>query len=264
MPTSSTAQVIILEALADLGVIRPGETPSTAVLNDCLLRANQRMASYSTEQDIPQTMVNTSFSLVPGTKRYTLGSGGTFNAGVRAMKVTAWRATYGIYSAGGAPLSFADLDRAEGESVVAFQKANAEATAAEAAVAAKVRDIMAPYLQALTFSFPSPTLELSSVPLFLAADTAYPLINVGVFPAPAYAGSLELSYWTPLTEFASLSGTLTLPEGWEDFLHFDLAVALHPRYGRESVKVETLAANAQNAKAKIVDLNRMTPPPVTN
>jgi hypothetical protein len=261
MPTTSTAQAIIGLALEDLGVIRPGETVSTTVLNNCLLRLNQRMLAHSTEDLVPQTAVNATYNLQVGVSRYTLGAGGVFNSSVRAMRVRAWKAAFGIYTTGGRPLSFAEMDAAAAESVVAFQKANAEVYAAQAALVGQVRGIMAPYNQALFFTFPSPTLELVSVPLFLAADTSYPLINIGVFPAPAYAGTLELSYLTALTEFASLAGTLTLPEGWEDFLHFDLAMALLPRYGRQGFNPEVLAANAQNAKAKLVDLNRMSQAP---
>jgi hypothetical protein len=305
MPTSSSAQTLIKEALCDLGTIRPGETPSSTILDDCLVRLNQRVASYSTEQLIPQTMINTTFALQVGVSRYTLGSGGVFNAAARAMKVTAWKASYSTLTSGGAPLSFAAFEEAANRIQVDFTKNNAEvqgiedsltsqvtalqntlsaeiaklqaamvgaATSAQAEAAAKIRGIAAPFFLAPSFTFPSPTftapsytamtlpslaLASAAVPMILAADTAYPLINIGVFPAPSAIGSLELSYWTPLTEFASLAGTLTLPEGWEDFLHFDLAMALIPRYGRQGFDPTTLAANAQNAKAKLVDLNRM-------
>jgi hypothetical protein len=95
----------------------------------------------------------------------------------------------------------------------------------------------------------------------VGADMAYPLINVGVFPTPsATPGQIELSFWTAVTQFADLTTPYVLPDGWEDFLHFDLAMALLPRYGRQGFDPTVLAGNAQTSKAKIADLNRSAQP----
>lgn len=252
MPSGTT---IINAALDDLGVIRPGETVSATILNDCLLRLNRRMSAHSVEQLMAQNQVNGQFALTAGVSRYTLGSGGTFNAGARAERVSAWRSSFGIYATGGAPLLFSEFDAAAQAAVTAFLATNAGISAMEAKLAADVQTALSPFMQGAAFTFPSPTLATAQVPLILAADANYPLLNIEVFPVPATAATLELSYWTALTQFADLTTVYTFPDAWEDFLHFDLAMSM-TRYQRAGFDLAPLAAAAQNAKAKIADLNR--------
>lgn len=214
-----TAQTVILEALCDLGVIRPGETPSATVLTDCLTRLNQRIEAHSIEQLMAQTQLHATFSLQSGLSRYTFGVGGTFSTASRPEKVTGWRANNGSFQSGGAILTFEELQTAS-------------------------RDALG---------------STTSLPQAVGADTSFPLINVAVFPVPgASPATLELSYWIALQSFTSLLDAHTLPDGWSDFLHFDLAVALLPRYGRKEFDPTTLAANAQTSKGKLADLNRST------
>lgn len=219
---SSTSGGIINQALADLGVIRPGETVSATVTADCLLRLNQRLSAHSIEQLMAQTHVHTQYALQNGVVRYSMGVGGTFFTSSRPLKVTGWRANYGNFFSAGPILTFDELQAASRDSLG----------------------------------------STTSIPSAVGADTAYPWINVGVFPPPSSAaGTLELSYWAALTQFISSTDVVSLPDGWEDFLHTDLAVALLPRYGRQGFDPTVLLANAQTAKAKIADLNRSTQTP---
>ncbi len=104
--------------------------------------------------------------------------------------------------------------------------------------------------------------ETSALPRVVGADTASPLMNLGVHPIPNAAASLELTYTIAITPFASLSTTLAsvgFPDGWEEFLHFNFALALLPRYGRQGFSPDALIKNAQLAKEKIAALNQPTP-----
>ena len=216
-----TGNSIITQAFCDLGVIRVGETLSASVLADCLVRLNQRMSAHSIEQLMAQTQKHTVYNLQAGVSRYTFGVAGTFATAARPEKVTGWRASYGNFSSGGKILTFEELQEVS-------------------------RDGLG---------------SSTSIPQAVGGDTASPLINVGVFPVPSFTpGTLELSYWTALTQFADGTTIYAFPDGWEDFLHFDLAMALLPRYGRQGFNPEVLAANAQSAKAKIADLNRSSVP----
>lgn len=219
---STTAGGIINEAFCDLGVIRPGEGVSATVMADCLMRLNQRLAAHSIEQLMAQTHVHTQYALQQGIVRYSMGVGGTFFTTSRPLKVTGWRANYGNFYSSGPVLTFDELQAASRDSLG----------------------------------------STTSIPSAVGADTAYPLINVGVYPPPSSAaGTLELSYWAALTQFIASTDAVNLPDGWEDFLHWDLAVALLPRYGRQGVDPTVLLSNAQQAKAKIADLNRSTQTP---
>ncbi len=217
-----SAQTIILEALADLGTIRPGDTPPTLVMTDMLLRLNQRMYAHSIEGMLAQTQQHNTYPLQANTTRYTMGVGGTFNTNTRPEKVTGWRATYGTFFSGGKILTFDELQQAS--------KGDALGSS-------------------------------SSIPSAVGADVAYPLINIGVFPAPnAFPGLVELSFYGALTQFNDLTTTYTFPDGWDDFLHYDLAMAVLPRYGRQGFDPSVLASNATAAKGKILNLNAPAAP----
>jgi hypothetical protein len=144
----------------------------------------------------------------------------------------------------------------------------------EQVMAAQVFSALAPYYLSPTFTFPTftfptftfptftfpnlafPTLSLAAaaVPMFLAADTSWPLINIRVFPAPI-GGNIEVVFWTPITAFATVGDTVNLPPGFEEMLHFNLSLRLYPKYARVGGIPPELAANAQNSKAVIVAMN---------
>lgn len=237
---ATTWNDLINEALADLGVIRPGEVVSTTVQSDCFLRLQQMIASLSTEGAVVFTETLQSFSLVAGTQSYTLGTGGTLVTSARAQKVVAWKAVGGAFTSGGTALSFDQFDQAAQAASISFTTAANQV------------------LSSLAAFFIAPTLALSqaSVPVILGADTAYPTINVRVFPAPAVNGILELAYWVPLTQPVTVTDPVgNLPPGYESLLHFNLAMQLLPRYGRQGYDSAALAANAQASKNAIIVQN---------
>ena len=93
------------------------------------------------------------------------------------------------------------------------------------------------------------------IPTIVGADTAYPLINVRVWPPPSAApGTIELGYWTPIVVFSAVSDAIALPPGYEDALHFNLAIALAPMWLKGAIP-ESLAGNAASTKARIVQQN---------
>lgn len=253
----ATAQDIIVQAFFDLGAIAAGETPSTSELADGLVRLNQMLLSLSTEGATSFNQVVQQFPLTAGVGAYALGSGGTLatTGGLRAQKITAWRAFSGQYNAGGAVLPFSDFDKAAHEASVAFASVAAQIAGDEAALVAKVQAAMAPFMQTPVFVFPAVSLANAALPLVLGADTSWPQINVRMFPAPQFAATLELAYWTPIDTLATLATNVNLPPGYEDMLHFNLAIHLAPQYGRSGGVDPALAANAQNTKASIVQQN---------
>lgn len=215
----STPTPIINQAFQDLKVLAPGGSVSPGVLADAFVYLNQLMSSLSIEGPMAFNQVKQTFNLSQGTVAYTLGSGGSFGTtgGKRAVKVTSWRGLYGgVLSSGGAPLSIEDFS-------------------------AQAKQLLG---------------ESTPIPSLVGADTAYPLINVRVHPPPgANPGNIELGYWTPITQFATVTDVLAFEDGFEEMLHFNLAVILYPQYGRQGGIDPVLAANAQNSKARIVAMN---------
>lgn len=235
---STLVSALITQSFLDLGVMPVGFAISTDAQTDAFARLNQLLLNWSDEGAMVFNQARQTFSLVAATSGYTLGSGGTFatTGSLRAQKVTDWRATSGDMQKGGPVLSMPEFDTA----AMAGQPKLAELFTRAA-------------LKGAIASIPS-TLTVP-VPSIVGADTAYPLINVRVWPPPSSApGSIELGYWTPIAAFSAVSDAIALPPGYEDALHFNLAVALAPMWLKGSIP-EALAANAASTKARIVQQN---------
>lgn len=208
---------IINEALADLGVIRPGETISATVLADCFMRLNQMWAGWGSEPDVTNAQYHQALTVTAGTSTYTFGTGGTLVATAAPIKVYGAQSVSGVFRQSVKVVSFKEFDESVSD--------NGGTTAVLASV--------------------------------LAVDNAYPSQNLKVFPTPAATpGTLNLDYVGAMTAFAATSTSLALHPAFEEALHFNLAMVLLPRYGRQGFDPTVLAANAQNSKARIVELNR--------
>lgn len=216
---------LIFESFLDMGAVAPGENLTTAESADGLLRLNQLIASWSIEQLTVPNMLHTQFTLTAGTSVYTLGTGGTLVTAARAIRVTGAASISGTFRQ---PVEVMSHDK----------------------FAATVQD---------------PLATTSVLALKLAADGSFPSLNLRVFPVPATSpGFLLLDYWSALTAFAALSDTVSLPEGFEDALHFALAVRLYPQYARAGGMPPELLGNATMTKNAIqkrnMDILGMAPP----
>ena len=207
---------IIQQAFEAIVVVQPGDAIGATLQTNGFLMLNELLNSLSAEKFSVFTQLFASFSLVAGTSSYTLGVGGTWAVGTRAQRVVSWSASSGGFRSGGDALAF-------------------------------------PAFQALAVN---PVGASSVIPSALGADEAYPLINIRVFPTPATSpGSVELAYWTPITQFATVGDVLALPPGWFQMLYTNLAVLMYPKYTRVGGLSPELAALAQNSKASLVQQN---------
>lgn len=207
---------IINQAFLDLNVVAPGEGITTAEQTDAFLRLNQMIASWSREQLTVPQLVHQIFTPTAGTFAYTLGTGGTLASSSAPVRVTGATSYSGNFRSPVRIVSHEEFGATVGDD------------AGSTAVLVKV----------------------------LAADGDSPNINVRLWPTPAAGpGSLEITYWAALAAFATVGDSVTLPEGFEDALHFNLAVRLYPQYGRQGGIDQVLASNAQTTKAALVQLN---------
>ncbi len=206
---------LINQSFLDLGAVAPGEGITTAEQSDAFLRLNQILGQWSKEQLSVYTMVHGNWPLVAGTTVYTLGTGGSLSTAAVPMRVTG---AAGVSGAFRGPIEVVSWD--------AFD--------------ARVADGQG---------------EVSVLPEILAADQAWPSINIRVHPTPAAApGTLWLDYWTPLLAFATVGDTIALPPGFEAALHWNLALNLYPQYARPGATADVVAGMAQSTKASLVAL----------
>jgi hypothetical protein len=234
---------LITAAFIDVGFIAVGESITAAIQTDAFARLNPILDHLSAEGLVVPNQVMQSFSLLPNTPSYTLGSGGTFSTsgGLRALKVTAWRAVNGAMAKSGRVLSMPEF----GEQIPLLQKQLSELN-----------------VQALTEGQIAafPTTITAPIPSLVGADTSYPLINLRVFPAPSFApGQIELAYLTPLVNFVTKDDTISLPQGWIVLLRSALAKDVFAQYGRAGSK-DVIWDNYSRAKQALVTENAMTAP----
>ena len=64
-------------------------------------------------------------------------------------------------------------------------------------------------------------------------EATFPLASLYLYPVASQNLEIHMSVWMQLTEFTSLSQTISLPIGYENTLTYQLAVDLAPRYGIE-------------------------------
>ena len=99
-----------------------------------------------------------------------------------------------------------------------------------------------------------------TIPAVLFLDYAYPLATVKLYPVPDKAYTLFLTSQKALAAFATLDAIITLPDGYERTLTYNLAVEMCPEYGI-SAPIE-VAGNAVSSKAIIKRIN--SPIPLVN
>lgn len=208
---------LITQAFLDLASIAPGEPITASELSDAFMRLNQMLSTWSTEDLAVFNKVHQAFTPTAGTDLYTLGSTGSLatTGGLIPVRITGAASVSGTFR--------------KGMRVVSFEAFDAE-----------VQDDI------------GSTSVLAEV---LAADNAYPAINVRIHPVPGpFPGTLWLDYWTAVLQFTGVGQTVSLPLGWEAALHWSLAEELFPQYARPGNQIDVISANASKAKGAIAAL----------
>jgi hypothetical protein len=200
-----------------MGSITAGGSISTAQQTAAFLILQQMWAGWSTEQDMSNAVYHQAFTLTAGQNAYTLGTAGTLVATANPLRVTAATSTSGAFRN---PVTVVSFDK--------FDQLVADGTGKTSVLAELV-----------------------------AVDNSYPTKNIRVYPTPAASpGSLTLEYFAQLAQFATVGDSLNLAPGYEEALHYNLAVALYPQYRRAAGIPPELAILAENSKRRIMDLNR--------
>lgn len=96
----------------------------------------------------------------------------------------------------------------------------------------------------------------SDLPEYLWFNGTNPNATVTVYPVPNEVNTMYLSVWTPYTAFASAATTVTLPNGYEDAIAYNLTVRLSPEY--PTIPLSPVVVElAANTLASIKRINRV-------
>lgn len=185
----TTALDMITDAYQGIGVYSPGETISAADAALGLQRLNTMIDLWSNESLMCYANVEQSAALVSGQYQYTIGSGGNFNM-TRPLRI--------LDSPGSCYLQDPSGNRYNLE-VVEQDRWN-----------------LIGNVSAVT----------GNIPQVLFYDPQYPLGIINLNPIPNIAWTLYWDSRLQLTEFASLTASLSLPPGYRAAIQDNLALQL--------------------------------------
>lgn len=218
-----TGQQLVNAALALIGVITQGETPSASESADGLLAVNNLLSSWGTERLNVFTVQTAEYPLSTNVSTYQMGPGGTWNT-VRPVHFESAQVLVPS-GTGSGDLTF-PVDLIDQAAFMAIAEKNLSGVVVKAA-------------------FP---------------DMGFPLITWRLWPRPQFsAGSvrLQLGQWVPLTEFASLATDLNFPPGYSRALIYNSALEMAPMFG--AVPSPLVSQIAVESKAAIRMLNAASP-----
>lgn len=92
---------------------------------------------------------------------------------------------------------------------------------------------------------------LTGIPIQFNYDNAYPLGKIKLYPIPAGAYTLSIMSEKALTSFATLDTVVSLPDGWERALIYNLAVELSPEYQQITDQFIVKTANESKGALKL-------------
>ncbi len=93
----------------------------------------------------------------------------------------------------------------------------------------------------------------SDIPLYAYYEPSLATGTLQLWPVPNAANSLRIITWTTLAELASLATTITLPQGYERALAYNLAIEVASEY--EKAVPDSVARIAMESKATIKRTN---------
>lgn len=213
----ATAADLIKASLRLLGVTAAGETPAASELADGLSSLNRMISRWSAEGLLIHAEVREEFSLVAGTQSYTIGSSGTFNT-TRPIQI----------------LKAMIEDQSSGTPEYPVEIINVDQWAA-----IHIKSTQSP------------------IPTKLYASGSYPLETLSLWPVPSATNKLVLYSLKPLTAFAAGSTDVSLPEGYEDAIVYNLAQRLAPEFSKEPSAAIVMEALESKANIKRMNIKPM-------
>lgn len=215
--TRVTALDLIKSSLRLLNVLDAeiGENPSASQGQDALSVLNQMLDAWNAEHLMIFTESETTFSLIASQQTYTLGTGGDFNI-ARPPK-----------------LDMAFIIQLDNSS--------------------QPLETQIPiYTDQQWANIPVKNI-VSTLPLGVYDDCAFPLRNLSFFPIPSVTVQFKLWAWQALSLCQNLQTILAFPPGYQEAFRFNLAPRLASEYGRQT-PIE-VAAYAVESKARIKSIN---------
>lgn len=209
----SVAGDICTDALRVLGTIALEETPTSAESQQALQLLNDLLETWNIEKLAVYGVRFEVFPFIVGQAAYTIGQGGDFNT-VRPVQI---------------------------------EKAYVRDPGGNDFVC-NITENFTTYSNIITKTTPS------TLPNICYDDSNFPLKTLRFWPVPSdSAYSIVLWMLRPITDFASLVATFSMPPGYKRALTYNLAIELAPRYGKPVTNDMATLANGSKAQIKRIN-----------
>lgn len=207
---------IIQDAMIEIGVAAPSEAVSAEDAAYGLRTLNRMVQKWNTEELMIYTINRELFPIVIGQQKYTIGIGGDINI-PRPVKIQMASVLIQTAAANPVELSLRELTDEEWRGTA-------------------VKNVQSAY------------------PTQFWLDGNYPLNGMYLWPIPTNAqAQLVLYSWGKTENFTSINDEVSFPNGYEEALVTNLAVALSGSYGVSPSP--TVIARAADAKSNIESIN---------
>jgi hypothetical protein len=210
---SLTLTTLATDATKYLMVLDAGGALSSTQLDDALAAANDMLDSWSSEQIMVPSISLETFALTGGTASYTIGSALTWNT-VRPMVI--------------------------------------EAAVHKNTMNAAPYDTPIKVVNAAEWASIDNRGQINQLIQFLFYDRAQTNAKVYVSPIPL-GGSIELTLWKALTQFADKTTPITVPAGYPLAMKLALAMLLAPMY--DMAPTDAMVKAYSDAMARVRALN---------
>ncbi len=286
---ATQAQDLVERALRSIGAYAPGDPVDPDDFNDALDTLNDMLETWSNATMMVNYVTEIIFTIVGNTYQYTIGQGGTIG-GTFTGSIAATTLTVSAISAGNIALGqyLTGSGITAGTQVVKFltgsggigtYQVSVDYTGSPVASTTITTYYQRPlrinsaFVRVSTLDYPVYPLNIEQYeliglktlqgpwPKYLYYQPSSPVGNITFWPVPAN-GEMHMFAETVLQRFANLSDTVTLPQGYNNAIRWNLAEQLLPEYGKnDQVMVALIQKNAAEARAWVKRTN-MQPPPV--
>lgn len=276
----TTALDIIKRALKDIGAYAPGETIDPADANDAFDMLNDMLDTYSNSTMMVPYITEMIFPLTSGTFQYTVGNGGTiFSTIAGSISGTTLTVTSGNVALGqflGSPATsgtqitqFITGAGGAGTYEVSISQTNSGSYSAYYQRPLKINSA---YVRVSNLDYPVIPLNVEQYqkigfktlngpwPKYLYYQPSDPIGNISFWPNPS-SGEMHIFAETLFGKLNTLNDQITMPQGYNMALRWNLAEMLLPMFGKTSdpAAIQLILKNAETSRAWVKRTN-MNPP----
>jgi hypothetical protein len=276
---------IVTRSLRAIGASAAGESPDTDDQNDAFDMLNDMLDTWSNSTMMVNYVTEIIHTLSTNVQNYTIGQGGTIG-GTFTGSLSLTTLTVSAIASGNIALGqfITGAGVTAGTQVVAFMtgaggvgtyRVNLSQTAGPVTMATYYQRplrINSAFVRVASLDYPVFPLNVEQYqliglktlngpwPKYLYYQPSSPVGNITYWPNPS-SGEMHLFAETVLSQFVTLSDVVTLPQGYNMALRWNLAELLIPEYGRTTPEVSQLIIkHAADSRAWIKRTN-MQPPP---